>query len=64
MTTPVEAFDDHLDAWKRGQAEPWMRLRYELAQSFLQRHLPPPPAHILDVGGGNGYDALPLARAG
>jgi S-adenosylmethionine-dependent methyltransferase len=64
MTTPVSAFDDHLDNWKRSQAEPWMRLRYEIAQVYLQRHMPPPPARILDIGGGNGGDSLVLARAG
>ncbi|MER5427145.1 class I SAM-dependent methyltransferase [Streptosporangium roseum] len=31
---------------------------------LLQRHLPPPPAQVLDVGGGAGVYALPLAAAG
>lgn len=64
MTTPVGAFDNHLADWKAGQAEPWMRLRYELAQGYLARHMPTPPARILDVGGGNGVESLPLAQAG
>ena len=64
MTTPVAAFDHHLVDWKAGQAEPWMRLRYELAQAYLAQHMPVPPARILDVGGGNGVESLPLAQAG
>jgi ubiquinone/menaquinone biosynthesis C-methylase UbiE len=31
---------------------------------MLCRHLPPPPARVLDVGGGAGIHALPLAAAG
>jgi S-adenosylmethionine-dependent methyltransferase len=30
----------------------------------LIRHIPPPPAAVLDVGGGAGHQSLPLARAG
>jgi SAM-dependent methyltransferase len=31
---------------------------------MLCRHLPPPPARVLDVGGAAGVHALPLAKAG
>jgi SAM-dependent methyltransferase len=31
---------------------------------ILERHLPPAPARILDVGGGTGVYAIPLARRG
>jgi ubiquinone/menaquinone biosynthesis C-methylase UbiE len=30
----------------------------------LLEHLPPPPASVLDVGGGAGHQSLPLAQAG
>jgi S-adenosylmethionine-dependent methyltransferase len=30
----------------------------------LMRHLPPPPASVLDVGGGAAHQSLPLARLG
>jgi S-adenosylmethionine-dependent methyltransferase len=30
----------------------------------LLEHLPPPPASVLDVGGGAGHQSFPLARAG
>jgi len=33
-------------------------------QSILARHLPPPPATIVDVGGATGVYAFPLAQAG
>ncbi|NTV64393.1 MAG: methyltransferase domain-containing protein [Oscillochloris sp.] len=64
MTTPPEAFDAHLAAWKEAQARPWMQLRYRIARANLARHLPDGPLQVLDAGGGNGADALPLAAAG
>ena len=36
---------------------------YVLHQHLLE-HLPPPPARVLDVGGGAGHQSLPLAQAG
>lgn len=36
---------------------------YVLHQQLLD-HLPPPPARVLDVGGGAGHQSFPLARAG
>lgn len=64
MPTPPETFDAKLDAWRRQQAEPWMQLRYRLVQSHLAHHLEGRPLQVLDVGGGNGADALPLAAQG
>ena len=40
------------------------RLEYLRTRELLARYLPPPPATILDVGGGAGVYALPLAREG
>ena len=40
------------------------RLEYLRTREMLSRHLPPPPATVLDVGGGAGVYALPLAREG
>ena len=34
------------------------------AQEVLRRHLPPPPADVLDVGGGTGVHASWLAADG
>ena len=36
---------------------------YVLHQHLLE-HLPPPPAPVLDVGGGAGHQSFPLAQAG
>jgi S-adenosylmethionine-dependent methyltransferase len=36
---------------------------YVMHQQLLE-HLPPPPAAVLDVGGGAGYQSFPLAQAG
>jgi S-adenosylmethionine-dependent methyltransferase len=64
MTTPPAAFDAHIAGWKQHQGQPWMQLRYRLGQVNLARHLPSGTLHVLDVGGGNGADALPLAAQG
>ena len=40
------------------------RLEYVRTRELLARHLPPAAATILDVGGGAGAYALPLAEEG
>jgi SAM-dependent methyltransferase len=40
------------------------RLEYMRTRELLSRHLPPAPATVLDIGGGAGVYALPLAREG
>lgn len=69
---PSDVFGDQLDAWRAWQLAPWGRLRYAVVGETLTRHLAPrqDPAgpggltRVLDVGGGDGGDALPLAEAG
>ena len=39
-------------------------VRTYVMHHHLLEHLPPPPAHILDVGGGAGHQSFPLALAG
>jgi SAM-dependent methyltransferase len=39
-------------------------VRQEMISRQLDRHLPPPPARILDVGAGQGTQSIRLARAG
>jgi len=39
-------------------------LEFTRTMELLARHLPPPPAVVLDVGGGTGVYAAPLARSG
>ena len=40
------------------------RVRTYVLHRHLVGHLPPPPAVVLDVGGGAGHQSLPLARLG
>ncbi len=63
MTAPA-AFDSHIEQWIKEQEMPWGRLRYKQVQTNLAKHLGSGPLHILDAGGGNGLDSLPLARQG
>jgi S-adenosylmethionine-dependent methyltransferase len=60
------------DAWA-GLADPFVdgayasvkgQVRTFVLHSQLLRHLPDPPAAILDVGGGAAHQSLPLARLG
>ena len=40
------------------------RVRTYVLDRQLRWHLPPPPAHLVDIGGGAGHQSLPLARDG
>ncbi|MCX2182800.1 methyltransferase domain-containing protein [Streptomyces sp. SKN60] len=71
----AEAFDTGAEAWREWQEEPWGRLRYAVAEANLARHLAAArpaseaaPAggalRVLDLGGGDGGDALRLAARG
>jgi len=40
------------------------RVRTYVLHHQLLEHLPAPPAHVLDVGGGAGHQSFPLAEAG
>ncbi|SFW70584.1 methyltransferase [Amycolatopsis australiensis] len=40
------------------------RVRTAVLHRQLLAHLPPPPASVLDVGGGAGHQSFPLAQAG
>ncbi len=62
--TQAETFNNYMPVWKAEQQTPWFRLRYTTVQANLRRHLAQRPLEILDVGGGNGHEALPLAALG
>jgi S-adenosylmethionine-dependent methyltransferase len=49
------------DEWSRLDRH---RTEFALTLRALQEHLPPPPAHILDCGGGPGRYAIELAQRG
>src|SRR6266508_3825850 len=57
-------FDQRMPQWIDEQQTPWGRLKYALTRANLQRHLGHAPLRILDAGGGNGVDAIPLAQDG
>ena len=40
------------------------QVRIHVLHAHLMDHLPPAPGEIVDLGGGGGHQALPLARAG
>jgi S-adenosylmethionine-dependent methyltransferase len=56
--TLADAFVDGAYASVKG------RVRTYVLHQQLLRHLPPPPATVLDVGGGAAHQSLPLARLG
>jgi S-adenosylmethionine-dependent methyltransferase len=54
----VDKFADDAYATVKGYVR-----TYVLHQQLME-HLPPPPAPVLDVGGGAGHQSFPLAQAG
>ena len=61
--TPNE-FDDKISNWNMEIDLPWQKLKYELGQTNLARHLNQSQMRILDAGGGNGIDAISFAIKG
>lgn len=57
-------FDDRLAHFQQWQETPWGRLRYSVVAANLDRHLGDGPLRVLDVAGGNGREAIPLAVRG
>lgn len=62
----TDVFGENLAAWRDYTETPWARLRYGVVCEVLRRQTEALGEHIrvLDVGGGDGMDALPLALAG
>jgi S-adenosylmethionine-dependent methyltransferase len=48
----------------RGYDSVWGQARTHVVHQHLRQHLPPPPAALVDVGGGAGNQSIPLAREG
>ncbi len=63
---PVEAdeFGRVLQLWKDENSKPWGRLRYETSRLNIARHTPKKVLRVLDVGGGDGMDAIYYAKMG
>ncbi len=64
MGTPASVFDAQIEQWRREEDLPWNRIKRRQVQVNLARHLAGSGLRILDVGGGNGLDSLPLAAQG
>jgi S-adenosylmethionine-dependent methyltransferase len=62
-TSAVRAFYDRIVTYEFGRLDNYI-LEYAVVQHYLTRFLPPPPATILDIGGGPGRYALLLAERG
>jgi len=60
---PAE-FDNRFSNWNKEVDLPWQKLKYKLSQANLERHLSQNQMQILDAGGGNGIDAITLAKQG
>ncbi|UDY22150.1 class I SAM-dependent methyltransferase [Nocardioides sp. Kera G14] len=67
----TELFADTLATWRAYTETPWARIRYAVAADVLARQAQAlmdtkgrQKLRVLDVGGGDGMDALPLALAG
>jgi S-adenosylmethionine-dependent methyltransferase len=61
---PADSFEERLTTYTEHQNKPWGRLRYTLASANLKRHISGAALTILDAGGGNGVEAIPLALQG
>ena len=57
-------FEGAMASWREWQEQPWGRLRYRQAEANLARHLGSVPLRVLDLAGGDGRDAIPLAALG
>ena len=62
----TDVFSDKLAAWRAYTETPWARIRYGVVGEVLRRQVSDigEQISVLDVGGGDGMDALPLALAG
>jgi len=62
MSTVQGFYDSHaLYEWERLKRH---RIEFELTMRMLAEHLPPPPARLLDVGGGPGRYSIALTQQG
>ncbi len=62
----TDVFSDKLAQWRAYTSTPWGRIRYTVVEEILRRQCAElgEGLRILDVGGGDGMDALPLALSG
>ncbi len=64
MTPSPTVFDQNLERWNAEQNQPWQKLKYKLVQAHVLKHMSPGLRRVLDAGGGNGFESIPLAQQG
>ena len=64
MPISIDQFGDMLPQWQEENKTPWGRLRYHLTWKNIARHVGDQALRILDIGGGNGMDAIHYATMG
>lgn len=66
MTRVQDIFSEKLASWREYTQSPWARIRYAVVEETIRREAQALGGRlrVLDVGGGDGLDALPLAVAG
>ncbi|NOR45471.1 MAG: methyltransferase [Candidatus Delongbacteria bacterium] len=55
---------ENIEKWLNYQESTWAKLRYELTEYVLRKHIKPANLKVLDIGGGNGKESLWLAKEG
>jgi S-adenosylmethionine-dependent methyltransferase len=64
MPVNSEEFDRVIGEWKEWQSFPWSKLIYSTSHLNISRHIMDCPIKVLDIGGGNGSDAIYFAKQG
>lgn len=64
MSTTADEFGQVLHKWKNENNMPWGRLRYHSAWRNIAKHTGDRTLRILDIGGGDGMDAIHYASLG
>jgi S-adenosylmethionine-dependent methyltransferase len=64
MLATVDEFGQVLRKWQEENKMPWGRLRYHSSWRNIAKHVKDRPLRILDIGGGDGMDAIHYAGLG
>ena len=64
MAVSGDEFGQMLPEWQKENTMPWGRLRYHTTWRNIARHVEDRPLRILDIGGGDGMDAVHYAGLG